>query len=78
MTTTPAHIDGRGRTRASVGPVKRTVVLVLFLAGVSRALLGCVDRCQMGDTRPQCNAYGAPDLHRDAGIAAPADAAVTD
>ncbi len=58
--------------------MKRAVVFFFAFACVGRALLGCVERCQMGDPRAQCNAYGAPDKYNDAGFVHAEDAAATD
>lgn len=78
VTTTCAHIVVARGTRASVDGVKRAVFLFFVLAGASRALLACGERCQINDPRAECNAYGAPDKYKDAGFVRPDDAAATD
>jgi hypothetical protein len=48
------------------------VALLAFAAG----LFACAEKCQMNDPRTICNAYGAPDIGKDAGIVRPEDASV--
>ena len=48
------------------------------LLGLSRALLGCGERCQINDPRSECNAYGAPDKYKDANIVTSASDASAD